>query len=221
MKNNLIVRTIGDTVVKIRKPLKNSNNHPVILMLHGYTGDEDSMWVFSNQLSEDMLIISPRAPFKSKEPSLAGFSWVNQSIMNWPVFQDFFLSVNPLEVILKELERNYPAIDFKVLNLVGFSQGGAMAVVFASATNRNVQKIALLSSFLPDNSEGFLQMDRFANIDIFIGHGKKDQTVPVDKALYTERVFRDVGANTNLCISDVGHQLGSECFKAFGNFIRA
>jgi phospholipase/carboxylesterase len=220
MKNNLQMMSLGETTIKIREPEVIDQNTPVIMMLHGYTGDASSMWVFSSKLSENVFIISPRAPYASRDNRFGGYTWVDQSIMQWPIYQDFFSSAQILESLLDDLAGRYPDLDFDKLNLVGFSQGGAMAIVFASTSKRRVEKIALLSSFIPDGSEGFLSKDRFANIDIFIGHGNKDDTVPIEKAREAENLLLEKGANTTVCYTDVGHQLGSDCFNAFGRFFR-
>src|SRR5690349_23543699 len=42
-----------------------------LLLIHGLTGDENSMWVFARNLSHDYWMIAPRAPYPT-EPS--GFS---------------------------------------------------------------------------------------------------------------------------------------------------
>ena len=220
MKNNLQTMSLGDAIIKIREPEVIAQDSPVLMMLHGYTGDASSMWVFSNRLDKDSFILSPQAPYASRDLRLGGYSWVDQSIMHWPIYQDFFNSVQFLDVLLDELGERYPGLDFNKLNLVGFSQGGAMAIVFASTSKRVVEKIALLSSFIPDGSEGFLSRDRLENLDIFIGHGDKDETVPVEKAREAEKILNDKGAVTTFCLSDVGHQLGSDCFNAFERFFR-
>jgi len=43
-----------------------------MLLIHGFTGDENSMWVFAQGLSPDCWIIAPRAPHAA-EPG--GFTW--------------------------------------------------------------------------------------------------------------------------------------------------
>ena len=49
------------------------SEHPRLLVLiHGWTGDENSMWIFTRGLSPDYWMMAPRAPHPA-EPS--GFSW--------------------------------------------------------------------------------------------------------------------------------------------------
>ncbi|MFO3796703.1 MAG: hypothetical protein ACK8QZ_05375, partial [Anaerolineales bacterium] len=44
----------------------------LIFLLHGWTGDENSMWVFAPRTASQYWIVAPRAPF-STLPS--GYSW--------------------------------------------------------------------------------------------------------------------------------------------------
>ena len=61
IQNNM---TIGSWVIRTREP-STLGSHPVILMLHGLTGDENSMWVFAPRISEEYLIITIRGPYSS------------------------------------------------------------------------------------------------------------------------------------------------------------
>ena len=63
-----------DWVLRIRptthKPAR------LLLLLHGFTGDENSMWVFASRLPQNSWLAAPRAPYPSP---LGGFSWRNES----------------------------------------------------------------------------------------------------------------------------------------------
>src|SRR5512143_3028448 len=59
-----------DWVLRIR-PTTHKPAH-LMLLLHGFTGDENSMWVFARDLPRQYWMIAPRAPHFT-EPS--GFSW--------------------------------------------------------------------------------------------------------------------------------------------------
>src|SRR5512143_3327901 len=79
MNNQPKIRQIGDWTVKEHIP-EGPGPHPFGLMLHGWTGDENSMWVFASRLPENCWLVAPRAPYLSP---LGGFSWRNES--NQPV----------------------------------------------------------------------------------------------------------------------------------------
>ena len=222
MKINPERTQINDLVVKIHEPAKEIKR--VGLLIHGFTGDESSMWVFTNQLSDDWLLIAPRAPYPSKDVGLGGYSWVDQSIKSWPVYQDFLPAVSILDNLVEELDGRYPETDFSRISLVGFSQGAAMSFVYTNAHSGRVERLGMLSGFLPDSSEGFISEEAWKKLKVFIGHGEKDDIVPVEMAYTAYQTLVENGVDAemcHLCLTDVGHRLGSACFSAFSKFMEA
>lgn len=217
MKNKPITTEINDAILKIRIP-EFDQITKVGLLLHGYTGDESSMWVFSNKLPDDWLLIAPRAPYPTHGSGMDGFSWVDQPISIRPVYQDFLPAVAWLDEILNETRgRYFPNID--KLNLIGFSQGAAIAFAYTNANPAKVSKLSMLSGFLPDASEGFINSRLEENTKVFIGHGENDDIVPLERAQTAYQILSSKGISTQLCLSDVGHKLGSACFDAFESFM--
>lgn len=217
MKNKVETIKLGNTTLKISMP---DITRRVGLLLHGFTGDESSMWVFTNRLGPNWLLIAPRGPYPSQGTDLGGFSWVDEPITSWPVYQDFLPAVSWLEeVVLEAKPRWFPDID--EIHLVGFSQGAAMSFVYANAHASRISKVSMLSGFLPDASEGFINGQAIKNIPFFIGHGEKDNIVPVEKAQHAYQTLSRNGVHVQLCLSDVGHKLGSTCFDAFTSFMEA
>jgi hypothetical protein len=45
-----------------------------MLLIHGLTGDENSMWIFARNLSAEYWMIAPRAPHAS-QMAQGGYSW--------------------------------------------------------------------------------------------------------------------------------------------------
>jgi hypothetical protein len=64
MKTNLIEH--DGWTLRIRMP-EVPGPYPVVLLLHGWKGTEDVMWVFAGQLPENALIIATRAPFMADD----------------------------------------------------------------------------------------------------------------------------------------------------------
>ena len=209
---------VGSAIIKIREP-NSITGEKVCLLLHGWTGDESSMWVFGNKIGEDWLLIAPRAPYLSVDPSLGGYSWVDQTIRHWPVYSNFFPAVNYLDTLISDLADLYPGANFSKISLIGFSQGAAMVFVYAGVNTSSIQKIALLSGFLPEEFEGYIKADQFKDLDVFIGHGTEDEIVSVHKAVEARAQFDGNSRNLIYCVSDVGHRLGSECFNALQRFM--
>jgi phospholipase/carboxylesterase len=209
---------VGSSILKIREP-ETLFNAKVALLLHGWTGDESSMWVFGSKIDQDWLIIAPRAPYPSIDPDLGGYSWVDQSIKNWPMHQDFFPAVNYLKSLIENMSVKFPDANFSEISLIGFSQGAAMAYVYSGIRTASIQKLALLSGFLPEGHEGYVKKHDYKSVDVFIGHGNYDDVVSVNRAIAAKEHFDGYCNRLVYCVTDVGHRLGADCFNAFQKFI--
>lgn len=192
---------------------------PVILLNHGWTGDENSMSIFAEKLSPHSLIISPRGLHTSKHPELGGYSWVERPSGKWSWLEDFAPSVGALNKLMDALSIRYPQAVFSKFRIAGFSQGAALSYAYALMNPHRVDKLASLSGFLPTQSEALIATHPLKNIPILIGHGTKDEIVPIEMAYAAEKLLIEAGAIVNMCESDVGHKLGGECFRKFREFM--
>jgi len=208
---------VGTAVLKYREP-ENLERVRVGILLHGWTGDESSMWVFGNKLDSNWLLIAPRAPFPTVDTGLGGYSWADQSIHQWPAYQEFFPAVNYMSELIQNLSHTFKYADFSKFSLMGFSQGAAMALVFAGAHVKNIQKLIMLSGFVPEGYEGYINSELFEQVEIFIGHGNQDDVVPVRYAVEAKNIFEGHSKALVYCATDVGHRLGADCFKALQKF---
>lgn len=200
-------------VVRVRRP-PGEGMHPVILLNHGWTGDENSMWVFASRLPKDAILVAPRAPFRS---ALGGYSWAESRGSAWSRLEDFRPAVESYLRLLENLPEHLDA-DFSKVSLVGFSQGGAFSYSFALLHPGRVTRLAGLASFMPQEAEETIAQHPLKGLPIFVGHGQRDELVPVEMARQAVRKLEAAGAQVNYCETDVGHKLGADCFRAFKDF---
>lgn len=206
-----------DFVIKIRKPNR-VGIAPVLLMLHGWTGDENSMWVFSSKVPKSFLVIAPRAPYSISDPKMSGNTWVEKPSGKWSWLDDFNPAIRKLNELLDFLSSQYEG-NFEFLNIAGFSQGAALTYAYAMNFPNRVNRIAGFAGFLPEKCEQKLAEEPLDGKSIFIAHGLNDQIVKIDKAYHAKEMLEKSGANISFCESDGGHRLGSNCYTAFGKFI--
>ncbi len=207
--------TIKDWKLRIRQP-EGDAVPPVILLLHGWTGDENAMWIFASKLPEHYLLIAPRAPHT--EPR-GGYSWHPSREKGWPALDDFRPAVSALLELMAEWPATVPA-DFSNLRLAGFSQGAALTYSFALLHPERVRGLAALAGFLPDGAAAFLMGDSLQGKPIYISHGSKDELVPVARARQAVQLLDAAGADVAYCESDVGHKLSADCFKGMEMFFQ-
>jgi phospholipase/carboxylesterase len=215
MNEKLKILEIQNWIIRYRLP-DGDGPYPVIWLLHGWTGDEDSMWIFASRLSNDYLLLAPRGLFKTP---MGGYSWHHMSDNKiWPSVEDFRPAVNELILLMDHWPTSAPAADFSRFRMAGFSQGGALAYSFAMLHPKLIIALAGLASFLPDNSAKYLHPTRLKDILIYISHGVKDNLVPVTRARQAVEQLDQAGAQVQYCESDVGHKLSAECFKGMEVF---
>ena len=206
---------IGGWTLKVRQP-DGDGPHPVILLVHGWTGDENSMWVFAPRLPRNALLVAPRAPYLSRHPEIAGYSWVEERADGFSSLRMFAPAVDAFEGLVEQLAAQYPAADFSRFGMAGFSQGSAFCVSYAVRHPQRVSRLAMLAGFLPEQSEGALAA--LAGLPVLVAHGTKDETVPVARAYAAREQLAAAGAQVRYCESEVGHKLGANCVAEFVEF---
>lgn len=206
---------LQDWIMRVRQP-PGEGIFPVLLMLHGWTGNENSMWVFSSHLPQDYLCIAPRGLYAEAQ---GGYSWYAHRKYGLPTLTEFEPAITALLILLTPV--NFPAADFTRLHLVGFSQGAALAYSFALLYPEKVTTMAGLSGFVPEASESFFRDNRLNGMPVFIAHGTQDELVPVERTRLGIGLLERAGAIVSYCEDDVGHKLSSSCFRSLGEFYKS
>ncbi len=212
MSDNDQLISLDNWVIRIRQPA-GSGSFPVLLMIHGWTGDENSMWVFSPRLPKNALLIAPRGLYPSAN---GGYSWYPKLNQPLPWLNDLVPAATTL--FEKISEQNFPAGDFSSLHLLGFSQGAALAFTMALMEPGRVASLAGLSGFLPDGASSWLVPGRLNGLPIFIAHGTQDERVAVERARSAVAQLEGAGATVTYCEDDVGHKLSAPCFRGLEAF---
>jgi phospholipase/carboxylesterase len=217
------IRQAGELIFKIRPP-QGAGPHPVILLLHGWTGDENSMWVFTPRLPANAWMLAPRALHPAVQ---GGFSWYGSVTEGWPRVEDFQQAI--ATIIESLTSRYFPEIEFLVpnddvtmrpLQLVGFSQGAALSSSLALLNPRHVRAVAGLSGFLPEGFDERIAQLPLRGIPYLIAHGARDELVPVHRARKAIELLSRAGAQVDYCEDDVGHKLSATCFRSLEVFFQ-
>jgi phospholipase/carboxylesterase len=188
----------------------------VIILIHGWSGDEQSMNIFVRNFDQDFLMISPRGPVNTPQ---GGYGWVPITNNKFPRVSEF-LQVS--EVLATELKSWVVMNGYKPasLNLMGFSQGACMAYTLSILYKELFGKTACLSGYLPSGLEAFSPDSSLIGKKYFIAHGTLDETVPVELARKSVKSLNSTGAEVNYCEENVGHKLSLPCFKALEDFFK-
>lgn len=216
MNDAVQILNIDDWVMKARLP-DGEGPHPVILLLHGWTGDENSMWAFVSRLPKNALLVAPRAPHDVVSEQYSGHSWVARKSGEWSWLDDFRPSASELNALIDKLAQQLDG-DFSKFNLVGFSQGAAMSYAYALLNPGRVSKVAGLAGFVPERCESEAAKLPLKGVRALIAHGRQDQIVPLARAITARDLMQMAGAEVEYCESDTAHKLGSNCFNELKAF---
>lgn len=216
MQNNFLNHSHVDVsfgwTARIRPPVTQPWNKRVVLLLHGWTGDENIMWIFARKLPQDCYVIAPRAPLFCPD---GGYAWAIPENDHRPGIEIY---LNHCENLLHRLKNWIPEVltDFR-LDVIGFSQGAAMAYAMCVATNP--VKVAPLGGYIPPGLADSLENRSLSSVNFFIAHNTDDSIVPVDESRRAVNLLSSKGADVQFCESSGGHKVSTACFNALDNFL--
>jgi phospholipase/carboxylesterase len=207
MSDETKIQHIGDFVVRERFP-EGPGLKRLLLLVHGWTGDENSMWIFSSRLPKNYLLLAPRG--LSSTP-LGGYGWQDTVSKGWPRASDFTPAIEAIFNLVSSID--FPGLDISSFDLMGFSQGAALAYAFALTYPDKIDKLAGLSGFLPEGLDSEISLGALKGKKVFVAHGRQDEMVPISEARKVVQGLKDAKAEVVYCEEDVGHKLSSGCFR--------
>ena len=174
-----------------------------LVLLHGWGADAQDLVPVGKLLTEGFKesfeIVSFSAP--QPHPSGSGRQW-------YPLYPHEWEQV-PSAVIDLEKRLNdlcFEQIPLEKTLLIGFSQGGAMALELAS--RKNFQGVFALSSYPHPDWQPLKCMP-----PIFLCHGNMDQVVPKDASRKSFEILRNNGIKSDLYFFQGGHEINYELIE--------
>ena len=191
--------------------------HPVIFLIHGWKGNEDVMWIFANKIPKHYLMVAPRAIYPAQT---GGYSWVDRNANAFSTYPQFEPAVTWLWKLKDQLASQYNG-SFNEIDLLGFSQGAALSLAYMVSHSVNVRSVAGLAGFCPTGVESAMQENTLSDKPVFIAHGNRDKTVPLENARITRSILEKAGANLTFIEDDVGHKMGIKGLRALQEFYQS
>jgi phospholipase/carboxylesterase len=189
----------------------------LLVLIHGWMGDEDSMWTLVRRISSAYTVLAPRGIFFVPE---GGYSWRKIKPGTWGMaaMEDFRPAAEALRVFIDDWSATV-GMDVNQFDLMGFSQGAAVTFTLALLHPERVQRLVALSGFIPQNAETILSPGRLSEKKIFISHGLQDDLIPVQQARRSLLLLKAAGAEVSYCESDTGHKVSKQCQKEMEMFL--
>ena len=174
-----------------------------LVLLHGWGADAEDLLPVGQLLTEGFRdrfeIVSLSAP--QLHPSGMGRQW-------YPLYPHEWVQV-PKAVL--DLERRLTHLSFEKIPLnktllLGFSQGGAMALELAS--KKNFEGVFAISSY--PHPEWDPSKD---TPPVFLCHGKVDQVVPMEASQKSFDILSKKGIKSELYFFEGGHEINNDLIK--------
>ncbi len=214
--NNTSLIEFNGWTLRIREATERPTR--LLLLIHGLTGNENSMWVFARNLPASYWMIAPRAPYRA-EPS--GFSWrerFDSSQFGRPSIEQLRPGADGLIRLVDEYAAS-AGIEAGTFDVMGFSQGAAMSNVLAFLYPHRIRKVGILAGFVPNGLDGLASQRPLEGKPFFVTHGTKDEMVSIERARESIAVLERAGAQVTYCEDEVGHKVSVNCLRALKDFL--
>lgn len=194
-------------------PVINTQNK-LMLLLHGYMGNENVMWILTKSLPDSYVLIAPRAPVKISSKQ---YGWHKIS-PQWPDLASYKALADQLLEHIEIWMNDNSAIHYESFDVMGFSQGAVMAYALTFLYPEKINKVAAIASFIPESWKSEINKVSLMSKSFFIAHGIKDEIIPIKKASQSADWLTQNGANVSFCKAEIGHKISANCFESLGEF---
>lgn len=203
-----------DLVLKyvVQQPPAQTRKPPVLIMLHGYGGEEQNMFQLRRFMPAHFLIVAARAP---QPVSATGFRWFERDISIRNKYsgrkEDLESSRKLLIRFVDQIVAKYHADPANVF-VMGFSQGGIMSYEAGLTSPRTIKGIGVLSGLLPQSLKPLIRpKTELAGIRIFVAHGTADGVLPYTDGKDAVDYLQSIGLKPELhTYTGMEHTISSE-----------
>jgi len=202
----------------IRKPKEINYKSQLLVMIHGYGSNEEDLFGLVQDLPEDFIILSLRAP---RDTMYGGYSWYDIDFSNAEKFinvEQAEDSINYIITTIEKIKHKYQLNE--KTHLMGFSQGGILSYALSLRFPELFHKVAVLSAYpekkilkdISSNKKSLSEM-RF-----FISHGSQDVTIPIDFGKQATDMLYDLGCFFSFKEYNSGHGINQKNYLDLMNF---
>lgn len=205
---------------EIRYPKIQTENPPLLILLHGYGSNEMDLFSFADELPDELLIISARAPLSLGYHSYAWYTiHFDQQNGKFSDVEEAKKARDLIAIFIDEITEKYRVNKDKIF-LLGFSQGTILSYAVALNYPEKIKYVIALSGYInedlsPDNIHNKL----YRKLDFFISHGNSDQVLPVNWARMAPEIFYILGIKNVYKEYNAGHGVHPQNFYDLKNWI--
>jgi phospholipase/carboxylesterase len=203
----------ADGVLAVREP-EGSPPHRLLVLLHGWGGNELSMWEFAENLPPDYRVIAPRGPVVKESGE---YGWRPTILGRRSHLQE---NIQPANDLLARIDTwaGETGVDASLFSVMGFSQGAALVYVLAGLFPARLLRAAALSGYPPRGLD--LATKPLAEIPFLITHGTQDDIISIEEANKALPALEKAGARVTYIEENVHHTVGEKARLAIPLFFK-
>ena len=194
-------------------PERERADRPLIVLLHGYGSHEGDLFSLSPALPLGPVIAAVRGPVAESD----GFAWWSRG--------EGSPAGNPqsevVDAAVRAVSQWIDSLAFTSISLLGFSQGGAMALQLLRHSPTRFAATVCLAGFLATaGHDGDAELSRLKP-PVFWGRGADDPVIPDAAIQRTLDWMPDHTTATIQVYKDLGHSISREELSDFSAFLAA
>jgi phospholipase/carboxylesterase len=202
-----------DGVLAVREP-EQPPPHRLLVLIHGWGQNENSLWGFTAGLPGDYRILAPRGPYFKAEGE---YGWRPTIIGRRSRLEE---NVQPAQELAARIdawagENRVDATHFAVL---GFSQGAALIYVLATLIPERLSRAVVLSGYPPRGLD--LSDVPLKGTPFLISHGRQDDIIAIEEGQKALPMLAAAGAEVTWIEEDIAHQVGPKTRQAITHFMK-
>lgn len=195
---------------------------PTLIALHGFGANaQDLLGLAPFFAGGRWLTLCPQGSHELRVgPGTTGYSWFPMKPGEMPDAREFLKASSRLRDFAAQAAVRYPVDRSKTI-VLGFSQGGMMAIDLAFRDTERFAGLMVLSSSFPDLLASNLpQTEAQRGFPVLMIHGTQDAQAPIERARESRPVFERFGVDLTFHEFPMGHEIRPEAMTAIARWLR-
>lgn len=214
----------GDTTLLYyltRPPKVQTQKPPLLILLHGVGSNEQDLFRFANDLPDNFLVISARAPFTISE---GRYKWFEVD------FSSGVRRINPEQAeksrliilnFINQLKEKHSFNEDEIY-LGGFSQGAIMSFSVGLTRPDKVKGIIALSGrVLSEIKPNIADQEKLKSLKTLIIHGKNDEVLSINYARQSKSLLDSLHIQHDYFELEMGHTITSDVIDLINKWLKA
>ncbi|MDD4991939.1 MAG: hypothetical protein PHR83_06890 [Paludibacter sp.] len=207
-------------VYLVRKPTTETENPPLLLLMHGVGSNEQDLFSLAQHLPDNFLIISARGPLSIGPNS---FAWFQVSFSTGVPVIDYTQAENSRNTIIQFIESLKTQFRFneKEIYVSGFSQGGIMSYSVGLTRPDLIKGVAVMSGrLLREVRPQIATPEELKNLQVYISHGLSDTVLSIEYAREANAFLKTLNISPTYKEFEGGHTVTNEMLLSLIDWLK-